>query len=234
MKRRTFDARADLITRLRRPGRALDVGCGSGAFLCSMLSRGWHVEGVEQSEQAATHAARVSGVHVAAATLEHFDGPPGAFDVVHLADVLEHFGDPHCALRIVHQLLCDDGLLVLTTPDVGSLSARVLGRYWPNYRPEHLFYPDRQTIRRLLGSEGFVVCAISPATKALTLEFARHYFAVYGPKLAAWLLAQAGPHLPTSVSRAALMLSAGDMLVIAKPARPGDGTGLSDDSPRHN
>lgn len=217
MKRRTFDARADLIEQFRRPGRVLDVGCASGAFLCSMLARGWRAEGLEQSAQVAAHAARVSGVRVFAGTLEQFDAQPSTYDVVHMADVIEHLRDPRGALHRIRQLITPNGLLVLTTPDTASVSARLLGRYWPNYKPEHLFYPDRRTIRMLLASEGFIVRHISRATKALTMEFACDYFDVYGPKMAAWLFARVTPHVPLAVRRMPILVSAGDMLVMAEP-----------------
>jgi SAM-dependent methyltransferase len=140
------------------------------------------------------------------------------FDLIHMADVIEHLRDPRKALRHLQPLLKVNGVLVLTTCDVGSLSARLLGRSWPNFKREHLFYPDRHTIGRLLESEGFRVCSVEPAVKALSFSFARDYFRVYGPRAASKLAELSAPLIPERLARRDWYVSAGDMLVLAERA----------------
>jgi len=185
-----------------------------------MAARGWTVHGLEQSPAAAAYAAQISGCPVTAGTLDDLNRADNHYDVIHLADVIEHLRSPRAALRQIRRALQPDGLLVLTTPDVGSLSAHVLRHKWPNYKPEHLFYPDRLWITQLLANEGFLVRKITSAVKALTLDFALNYFRVYGPRFAWELMSPLMPWLPTPVRRVPVQVSAGDMLLFATPFEP--------------
>jgi SAM-dependent methyltransferase len=215
MKKATFETRLRLLETIRLPGKVLDVGCGSGAFLRSAAERGWQPLGVEPYGPAAQSAAEASGVAVFAGPLEQLRVEPHTFDVAHLSDVIEHLSDPRLALRHVRRILKPDGLLLITTCDSGSLSARLLGRHWPNYKREHLLFPDRRTIRRLLTLEGFRVVTIRPAVKALSLSFACDYFRMYGPAVFARAARALRAVLPSRVHYANWFVPAGDMLVLA-------------------
>jgi SAM-dependent methyltransferase len=219
MKKQTFQRQMDLLERYHPgPGRVLDVGCASGAFLAAATERGWAGEGIERSRVAAEHAQRATGVPVHAGTLDEFAGADGSFDAVHMADVIEHLLDPRAALRRVRRLLTAHGILVLTTCDIDSVSARLLRTRWPNYKREHLFYPDRRTMRAMLEQEGLGVLSMTPAVKSLTWAFAAAYTGVYGPRLAAMGMRAVAPLVPRWLQRYAWRVSAGDMLVIASPA----------------
>jgi hypothetical protein len=135
-----------------------------------------------------------------------------------MSDVIEHLADPRLALRHVRQLLKTDGILLITTCDSGSLSARLLGKHWPNYKREHLLFPDRRTIRRLLALEGFRVFTIRPALKALSLSFANDYFRMYGPAAFAQAARALIAVLPSRLHHANWFVPAGDMLVLAATA----------------
>ena len=83
------------------PGRALDVGCGEGADVLWLASRGWQATGLDWSQVALDRAAeraaaaglseRVSWVR---GDVESWQPPPGAFDLV-----AAHFLHPTAAQR---------------------------------------------------------------------------------------------------------------------------------------
>ncbi|MBM3804355.1 MAG: class I SAM-dependent methyltransferase, partial [Acidimicrobiia bacterium] len=75
------------------PGKLLEIGSASGAFLHLMSRRGWQVEGLEFSESAAKYAqSRGYQVHVGA--LESLSGLPHDYDLIVGWHVLEHLHDP--------------------------------------------------------------------------------------------------------------------------------------------
>ena len=145
-----------------RPGRLLDVGCGPGFFLRHGADRGWDVHGVEPSEQAAAHA-RGLGVPVRRGVLDRaLAAELGAFDVVHVHQVLEHVPDPAEILRIAGALLAPDGLLFVSVPNDYSPLQRHAREHlghppWWVVPPHHLNYFDRASLGGLLARVGFEV-----------------------------------------------------------------------------
>jgi ubiquinone/menaquinone biosynthesis C-methylase UbiE len=153
--RRTF---RDRLTDLpATPGSLLDVGAATGFFVEQARAVGWDAIGIEPSEWAAAYARDKLGVEVHAGTLESMQFPDASFDVVTMWEVIEHLPDPRVTLAEVRRILRPGGMLVLSTPDAGSLAARLSGRRWLGWRkvPEHLFYFDRGTLDRLLSQSGF-------------------------------------------------------------------------------
>jgi len=138
-----------------RRGKLLDVGCFCGAFLLEAKAVGWDIEGVEPSAWAREKAREKFGLSIRHAALAEARFPEESFDVVTIIDVLEHFLDPKKEIQEIHRVLKKGGLLYLSTPDVGSLTAKIFRKKWWGYRQEHLFYFTRPALRRFLASSGF-------------------------------------------------------------------------------
>ncbi|MGH2912603.1 MAG: GNAT family N-acetyltransferase [Solirubrobacteraceae bacterium] len=143
--------------------RILEIGCGTGDLLQSLRERGFEVEGIEPSEQAA-ELAREQGLDVRTATLEQLlaesAGTPTRYDAVLLVNVLEHI--PHAAemLRGIHRLLATEGLLFISVPnDFNPLqlaAQRELGAEpWWIAIPDHVNYFDVESLRALTQQLGF-------------------------------------------------------------------------------
>jgi hypothetical protein len=96
-----------------------------------------------------------------------------------MIDVVEHLPDPRATLRAAASLLREGGLLYLLTPDVESVSARLLRSRWWGLRPAHLYYFSPATLSALLGQVGFEVVLIKSYGRIFTygywLSRVRHY-----------------------------------------------------------
>ena len=104
--------------------------------------------------------------------------------MVTLIDVLEHVPDPAALLAAVHRRLLPGGVLAAVLPNAASLTRRLLGRRWPHYAPEHLFFWTPAALRRQLAAAGFEVREIRTGIrKTYTAEYLEAYAAVTG----AWL-----------------------------------------------
>jgi len=152
-------------------GMLFDIGAATGFFLAIAGRFGFEVAGVEISDFAAS-AARAKGIDVATGTLETISDVSERYDVVTMLDVIEHVADPRVELSRVHTLLKPNGLLVINTPDVGSLYARLLGRGWHLLvPPEHLYYFNRSTMRTVLEESGYRVLVVKTIGKKFTLPY---------------------------------------------------------------
>jgi SAM-dependent methyltransferase len=106
--------------------------------------------GVELSEWGVAYARREFGLEVYRGTLAERGFAHGSFDVAVMADVIEHLPDPVGEVRRIHALLRPGGLMLILTPDVGSLAARLAGRHWWALLDDHHCYFSAATIALLL------------------------------------------------------------------------------------
>jgi len=143
----------------RKSGRILEVGCGDGHFLAAAQAAGFEAWGTEISSSGLQRLEK-RGLRVLAGDLTDLGLPPGHFDAVVLFEVLEHLADPVGHLMECHRVLREGGALVLTTPNFGSLSRRLLGERWRVVDPEHLVLFTSRGLRTALERAGFRVQAL--------------------------------------------------------------------------
>jgi 2-polyprenyl-3-methyl-5-hydroxy-6-metoxy-1,4-benzoquinol methylase len=132
----------------------LDVGAASGLLVEEAERAGLVATGVEPSERLAS-TARERGLHVVTGTLA--DLPDGeAYDIVTLVDVIEHVSDPVGLLRDAAGRMSGGGCVLVVTPDLASVAARVLRDRWWHLRLAHVGYFTRATLSRALALAGLV------------------------------------------------------------------------------
>lgn len=115
-----------LVLPLIKPGRILDLGCGSGALTAELLRGGHEVVSLDPSaemvamcrEHLARRGVSSSGVYEGGVESAPFFG---AFDTIVCLDVLEHIADDRAALRLMHQALRTHGRLVISVPALSFL-----------------------------------------------------------------------------------------------------------------
>ena len=98
--------------------------------------------------------------------------------------MIEHLRQPDAFVKFAARALKPSGLLIVQTPNRGSLPARVLGRYWPPVAPpEHIWYFDRSNLRQLLSKAGFKTVHVRAHWKPLRIGYVYEQLAVFGPEL---------------------------------------------------
>jgi len=149
-----------------RRGRLLDVGCSKGFFLEAARDEGWDAVGVELNRNAVDEA-RARGLDVRHGGLGDQAFEEASFDVLTLFDLIEHTRDPRAIFAVCRALLRPQGILVVTTPDIGGLVpqatywllARTIGVWEHPTPPGHLIQFSRRTLAEILDRSGFVVVA---------------------------------------------------------------------------
>jgi SAM-dependent methyltransferase len=139
------------------PGRALEIGCASGAFLARLRESGWDARGIEPSPAAAARA-RAAGFDVYPGPAEDAPALGGPFDLVVARHSLEHLHDPVRVLVTARRQTRTGGFFVCTLPDAGSWLLREFGADWYDLDlPRHLFHFEVRTLARLLDHAGWHV-----------------------------------------------------------------------------
>ncbi|MBD3310353.1 methyltransferase domain-containing protein [Candidatus Woesearchaeota archaeon] len=158
--RKTFRKRLRLLKRFvkKRDARVLDVGCNIGTFMLEMKRQeGWKPMGIDLNKGSIEHC-RKMGLDARCSTFDDVKLPDSSFDLIVMNDFLEHVHSPTKALQKANQLLKRGGNLFITTPDIGSLVARLSGKRWVHLKPdEHIYFFSQKTIKKMLKKTGFSV-----------------------------------------------------------------------------
>jgi SAM-dependent methyltransferase len=137
------------------PGRMLEIGCASGAFLHQMAGQSWQVEGIEFSETAAQAAVQL-GYRVHAGPLETAPEPHEPFDLIVGWMVLEHLYDPIGGLRKLREWAKPGAWLVLSVPNAGALEFRLFKDKWYALQvPTHFNHFTPATLEKALSASGW-------------------------------------------------------------------------------
>ena len=195
----------------RTDGRLLDLGCALGFLLGVAREAGFEAYGLDLNEAAVADARREFGDRVHAGRLDDAAFPGVRFDAITLIDVLEHVPDPEALLETLAARLAPDGVIAAVLPDAGSVTARLFGRRWPHYNPEHLFYWSAGNLRTFLEERGWRIRTLRRGIlKTYTARYLDHYARQMG---------RTPPPGLGALGNLRLRLPTGEMLVIAQAPR---------------
>lgn len=215
-KKLTFTKILDLIEKFKDGGRILEVGCATGILLELAEKRGWQVSGVECFDQFSKVAReRIKG-QIFQGMFEKAKYQDNFFDCIVFYDSLEHFINPQKVIQRVFKILRTDGLLVVATPDISSLSAKIMGEQWTHFKREHLFYFSRSSITRLLKQNSFEIVYLGTALKALSIFYMNNQFQAFPTPVLTSLFQFLLKFLPTTLLDKPFYLPCGEMTVLAK------------------
>ncbi|WP_314281154.1 class I SAM-dependent methyltransferase [Capnocytophaga leadbetteri] len=138
----------------------LDIGAGTGDFIkaCEQYAH-WQAVGVEPSDKA-----RIKASNKQLTLYPNYEALTShSFDVITLWHVLEHIPDTVQEIKILKNLLKDNGLLVIAVPNYRSFDAKHYQQYWAAFDvPRHLWHFSKDSIKQLFATEGFELIATYP------------------------------------------------------------------------
>ncbi len=104
--------------------RVLDFGCGEGAFAQRLTDAGFHVDGCDLDTDQIKAEVR-NKIKIDLNKPSFADNFSSSYDRVFAIEIIEHLENPWKTLRDILSILKDDGLLVLSTPNVSSFISRL-------------------------------------------------------------------------------------------------------------
>ena len=155
----------------QRPGRLLEVGCGSGEKLAQLRAIGWEVEGQEIDPKAAANASS-KGLTVHLGNLQNLSFSSDLFDAVIMNHVIEHIHDPVALLAECYRILKPKGILIAVTPNIESWGHRHFVSCWRGLEPpRHLHLFNQKNLRKVAEKAGFTKCELwTTAAKAKVIS----------------------------------------------------------------
>ena len=172
------------------PGRALDVGCGSGVISDGLGRLGFEVLGVDANPEAIAYAEQTFGreqVTFRRGFLDELDLEEHSFDVATCLEVIEHVYPDQIErlLASFARLLNPGGSLLITTPNYRGLwpliewSADRFASTASMDADQHVTHLHRRRLRSILEAAGFEVvklrcyCTFAPFAAPLSQGIAR-------------------------------------------------------------
>jgi 2-polyprenyl-3-methyl-5-hydroxy-6-metoxy-1,4-benzoquinol methylase len=138
--------------------KLLDIGCAYGHYVQEAGNQGYDAYGCELTIECLDYARKVLKLpHIDKGLLSDIKYKSKFFDVIMLHHVFEHVPDPHVLLPEIKRILKDDGILIITVPNVNSvrkLHSRKLRFHIPI---QHVFHYDVKSVHRLLIKNGYSI-----------------------------------------------------------------------------
>lgn len=139
----------------RSNGRLLDVGCGIGGFIDAASHCGWDSYGIDISNS--VRIPQSKGLKAFQGYIEEMNFMDNYFDVITMFDVIEHIVDLNSLMSSVRRLLRPNGGLIIVTPNIKSLTSRLLRSKWQAVEPEdHYSLFSSSALEFLVNKYGFV------------------------------------------------------------------------------
>lgn len=159
----SFKKRMNVLSQFLKPESSLlDVGCAYGFFLGVAADAGHRVEGIETNTYMVESVKNRLKVpcHLCL-NLNEFQ-PGKKYDCITFFDSIEHMENPKGALARAGEMLRKGGRVAITTPNIGSITGRIMGKYWPHITPEeHIYYFTTKSLTDMLHGCGFEVVHMS-------------------------------------------------------------------------
>ena len=192
-RNKVADLAVAIVRRLRAPQiRLLDVGCGEGTLLGTVMERlpdalraRCRPLGIEISDELARRSqaalAAYGGQCVHASALDGLAGlAANSLDLIVLASFLEHEIQPLPLLRECARTLRAGGRVIVKVPNYASWNRRLRGTRWCGYRwPDHVNYFTPATLAAAARAAGLEVVRMNAFDR---LPISDSLYAVLGPR----------------------------------------------------
>jgi len=216
-KRKTFEGFLKLLGEFSPGSKILEIGSATGHALKVAKELGFDPIGVELSQTAVQQArALVPDVKIYATRLEQIDLPDGLFRYAALFDVIEHIDKPHEFFGKINRLMETDGKIIVVTPDIGSLSARISGRGWVHLMAEHVILYSRNSIVDLLNKHGFETERLMVAPKYICAQMALRHATIHPEILGGRLIRILLGRMPATMLDRPIKFNLGEMAIVAR------------------
>ena len=140
---------------LNKPNNVLDVGCGQALFLDEFKKLGCTTFATEFDNRLSDIARKKGHLVVESGLYPKFKNKE-KMDMIIFTEVIEHITEQRNCLPHFHNILSDEGIIYITTPNFSSLERKLFKEKWEFIcYPEHLCYFTVKTLDSCMNRFGF-------------------------------------------------------------------------------
>ena len=156
-----------MLNNIGSNNKICDLGCGDGSLGELLIKKNNSVFGVDDVAYQ-VNIAKKKGINAFVADLnkDNLQFDDNTFDTVIATEVIEHLLNPDNLLNEAYRILKDNGIFIITTPNLASLGRRLLLLFGKNpiieispqeeHAVGHLRYFVKETLYRILKKHNFV------------------------------------------------------------------------------
>jgi len=137
----------------------LDVGCNIGATVRAAQIMGFNAMGIDLDSTSISKAKQLfTGCEFSAVSTFDLVEKQRKFDFIFCSEVIEHVPFPHEFVQSLFDLMADNAILYLTTPDTAHSRVPKDILSWKEVKPpEHIIYFNKKSLTLLLKKHGFEI-----------------------------------------------------------------------------
>ena len=162
VRKYTLLKKFQLISRQKKTGKILDIGCGTGEFLKVFKDANWKTLGVEPDPDVRKIAIENYNLDIKEETeIKNFE--TGSFDVITMWHVLEHVPRLNERIEDLKRLVKLDGIIIIAVPNCDSFDAEIYKEFWGAYDvPRHLYHFSPKDINAIFKNHDLKVFRTLP------------------------------------------------------------------------
>ena len=150
-----FYYKASFVKLIKKDQRILDFGSGEGYFFKKFLKKGYSAFGVEP----------IKSTQDSEVFFSIFDKKlrKKKFKTITAWHSLEHVYDLNKTIKTFHDLLDENGEVVVAVPNYSSFDSSYYKKYWAGFdTPRHLWHFDKNALIKSFTSQGFSFLSSHP------------------------------------------------------------------------
>jgi 2-polyprenyl-3-methyl-5-hydroxy-6-metoxy-1,4-benzoquinol methylase len=151
IKKKSFENFLDTIKLyINKDKDVLEIGSYYGVLGSLIKNKVKSYTGIEYSKSASKYAIKKFDLKIKS----HFNQLRNKkYDLIILCDVIEHVDNPLEVLKQIKSVLKKNGVIIMTTMDIESFYAKILGINYPWIMPMHKFYFSFSSLKFILKKE---------------------------------------------------------------------------------
>ena len=173
--KKQFGIHVDEMTRFSgheiKPGKFLDIGCGSGSTVRAATDLGWDAVGIDIDPALIKLGQEKFQANIKCSPLLESGFEEKQYQLIRLRDVIEHLPNPYDALLEIKRLLIPGGFVLMATPNEDALPTQLRLLFGGKRDkvatvepPHHVHGFTPMTLKKLLERAGLDVLRVETAT----------------------------------------------------------------------